>query len=153
MHTRERIFRSTRTIHGLVRYSYPPQAMIIAFPEVGGMHHRYEPRAPPRTGSGRRWPVAPRPKNLALEYDLANVKSVAEHMGKRTAPEHEPSHRPRRGAPSAARLRDHGARKWRPLNGGLHYTPLCGRPIRSEAAIYIVMEVALACATSMTIEP
>jgi hypothetical protein len=27
--TRERIFRSTRTVHGLVRYSYPPQAITL----------------------------------------------------------------------------------------------------------------------------
>ena len=44
--TRERIFRSTRTVHGLVLYSYPSTGNnIIAFPEVGGLHHRYERRA------------------------------------------------------------------------------------------------------------
>ncbi len=43
--TSERIFRSARTARGLVPIQSPSAGNIIAFPEVGGLHHRYERRA------------------------------------------------------------------------------------------------------------
>jgi len=38
--TPERIFRSARTARGLVPIQSPSDGNIIAFPEVGGLHHR-----------------------------------------------------------------------------------------------------------------
>ena len=43
--TPERIFRSTRIVHGPRPTQSPSSGNIIAFPEVGGLHHRYERRA------------------------------------------------------------------------------------------------------------
>src|SRR5215470_6136984 len=43
--TPERIFRFARSVRGRVPYNLPRPAILLPFPEVGGLHHRYERRS------------------------------------------------------------------------------------------------------------